>query len=163
MQKLTNKQVRLNEETLGNVVNKLRAKHPQQSQADLRAKEGLLNKLQQQTAGDAAVAANQKPCVQVTVSDVYELVGKLDKLKAPGVDLFTAEHLKMFMGTGYFKNGVETHNDPDEKDFVAQYTNILNVMLKGSLPESVAAYFRSNTNNYTFITMDLNKKLKKMK
>ncbi len=75
--------------------------------------------------------------------DLYDAVDGAKKLTAPGVDLFTYEHLKLFMGTGFFKNQFE-RNDKDEQQFTANYATLINLMLQGKLPEGAACFFRTN-------------------
>jgi hypothetical protein len=72
-----------------------------------------------------------------------DMVAKLKRLKKCGVDLFAAEHLKLFMGSGTFVKANE-RCEPDEKQFAEAYTKLVNIALKGELPSGIRSFFSSN-------------------
>ncbi len=138
MDRLTAKSIVLDDPSTDNVVQLLLSKHPQGNQGEYG---DFPIRQARQTLGQLQVDAVDT--LRVSSDDVRDIVSNLADSKLPGVDLFTAEHLKFFMGTrGASKDG--SHLDADEQQFADAYTTLINLLLAGLVPDSVCAFFRTN-------------------
>ena len=85
----------------------------------------------------------QTDLLRVNEADVRSIVADLADATLPGVDLFSGEHLKLFMGTSFSRKD-HGDRDADEKRFTDAYTTMINIVLSGSMPWEVSACVRSN-------------------
>lgn len=133
MDRLTAKSVVLDDPSTENVAQLLLSKHPGWGNWNTTAAVNDLKSRQ----------VEQVDILRVNSADVREVVSNLADSKLPGVDLFTAEHLKLFMGTSFSAKD-SGNQDADEKRFSNAYTSLINIVLSGSMPSTVSCFVRSN-------------------
>ncbi len=139
MSRLCSRAVSLSDGSIENVGRILQAKHPGYGE-----KAGMAARVLKSVADGIDALREDERIRKFVDTEVYEEVFKADSEITGGVDRFTMDHLKIFMGTPFAKKAKAHHNDTDENRFCSMFTAIVNMVAGGNFPNEITCFISMN-------------------